>query len=121
DGWYEVVTGGYVCGKAVTPELRDPSVRLAPKQPNREAGMPYRYGVNLSDGTPLYRRVLAADDRKKYEKPPPETKTAGLEEPQKRGTESAVSAAREETSEANAKSERSGGDDEGEASERSDP
>jgi len=27
-------------------------VRLAPKQPATDAGMPYRYGVNVSDGTP---------------------------------------------------------------------
>jgi hypothetical protein len=80
DGWYELVHGGYVCGKAVTPELKNPRVRLAPKQPDRDAGMPYRYGVNLSDGTPLYRRVLAADDRKKYERPPEVAKPVSLGE-----------------------------------------
>jgi hypothetical protein len=67
EGWFELEVGGYVCGKAVTTELSSPRVRLAPKQPDHDAGMPYRYGVNLSDGTPLYRRVLATDDRKKYE------------------------------------------------------
>lgn len=67
DGWYELVTGGYVCGKAVTTDLTSPRVRLAPKQPDRDAGMPYRYGVNLVDGTPLYRRVLNTEDRKKFE------------------------------------------------------
>jgi hypothetical protein len=67
EGWFELEVGGYVCGKAVTTELTSPRVRLAPKQPDHDAGMPYRYGVNLSDGTPLYRRVLATDDRKKYE------------------------------------------------------
>lgn len=67
EGWYELVSGGFVCGKAVTPDLSSPRVRLAPKQPDTSAGMPYRYGVNLRDGTPLYRRVLSNDDRKKYE------------------------------------------------------
>jgi len=67
DGWYELETGGYVCGKASTFELTSPKIRLAPHQPDRTAGMPYRYGVNLTDGTPLYRRVLGAEDRKKYE------------------------------------------------------
>ena len=67
EGWYEVETAGYVCGKAVSAELTNPKVRLAPKQPDHDAGMPYRYGVNLQDGTPLYRRVLATEDRKKYE------------------------------------------------------
>src|SRR5205807_174995 len=67
DGWFELEAGGFVCGKAVTVELTSPKVRLAPKQPDHDAGMPYRYGINLSDGTPLYRRVLSIDDRKKYE------------------------------------------------------
>jgi lipoprotein-anchoring transpeptidase ErfK/SrfK len=31
--------------------------------------MPYRYGINVSDGTPLYRRVLKAEDRERYERP----------------------------------------------------
>ena len=78
EGWYEVETTGFVCGKAVSAELSNPRVRLAPKQPDQDAGLPYRYGVNLQDGTPLYRRVLGAEDRKKYEpwlvpaKPAPE-------------------------------------------------
>jgi lipoprotein-anchoring transpeptidase ErfK/SrfK len=69
EGWYELVTGGYVCGKHATIDLTNPRVRLAPKQPDRDAGMPYRYGINVSDGTPLYRRVLNSDDRQKYEHP----------------------------------------------------
>ena len=68
EGWYELVSiAGFVCGKAVTVETTSPKVRLAPKQPDGDAGMPYRYGVNVSDGTPLYRRVLPAEERKKYE------------------------------------------------------
>jgi lipoprotein-anchoring transpeptidase ErfK/SrfK len=67
EGWFELEVGGYVCGKAVTAELTSPKIRLAPKQPDHDAGMPYRYGVNLSDGTPLYRRVLPTEERKKYE------------------------------------------------------
>ena len=78
EGWYELKTGGYICGKHATIDLTNPRVRLAPKQPDRDAGMPYRYGINLSDGTPLYRRVLAAEDRQKYEhaaKPKPSATT----------------------------------------------
>lgn len=67
EGWYELEVGGFVCGKAVTVELTSPKVRLAPKQPDHDAGMPYRYGVNLTDGTPLYRKVLPVEERKKYE------------------------------------------------------
>lgn len=67
EGWYELESGGYVCSKAATTEVSNIRVRLAPKQPDRDAGLPYRYGVNLSDGTPLYRKALTTDERKKYE------------------------------------------------------
>lgn len=76
DGWFELVSGGFVCGKVATIDLTNPRVKLAPKQPDRDAGMPYRYGVNVVDGTPLYRRVLNADDRKKFEPHPTKTEEA---------------------------------------------
>jgi hypothetical protein len=79
DGWYELVSGGFVCGKAAVVDLTSPRVRLAPKQPDRASGMPYRYGLNVADGTPLYRRVLSADDRKKYEAPPARAKSTSDE------------------------------------------
>ena len=77
EGWFALVGGGYVCGKAATFVLTDGRVKLAPKQPDLDAGMPYRYGVSLGDETPLYRRVLSVEDRKKFEpwlipKPPEE-------------------------------------------------
>lgn len=102
DGWYALVTGGYVCGKAVTTELSNAKVRLAPRPPDRDAGMPYRYGVNLRAGTPLYRRVLSVDDRKKYEpelappKPSPEDSHASE-------GEGAASAAQDDDGEATPK------------------
>ncbi len=68
EGWRELEGGGWICGRAVTSDLKDPRVRLAPKPADRSAGMPYRYGVNVGDGTPLYRRVLSSADREKYEK-----------------------------------------------------
>ncbi len=67
EGWYELLGGGFVCGKAAIADLSSPRVRRAPRQPDRDSGLPYRYGVNVADGTPLYRRVLSAEDRKKYE------------------------------------------------------
>ena len=86
EGWFEVEVGGFVCGKAVSADLTNPRVRLAPKQPDHDAGMPYRYGVNLQDGTPLYRRVLSTEDRKKFEpwlvpaKPAPEEAASAAED-----------------------------------------
>lgn len=67
DGWYELVIGGYVCGRAVTTDLKHPRVRLAPSPPDLGAALPYKYGYNVTNGTPLYRRVLSMQDRKKYE------------------------------------------------------
>ena len=67
DGWYELVEGGYVCGKYATLDLKNPRVRLAPHPPNTAAALPYQYGYNVTNGTPLYRRVLSVEDRKKYE------------------------------------------------------
>jgi len=68
EGWFELANGaGWVCSKYATVDLASPRVRLAPHQPDRDAGMPYKYGVNAADGTPLYRRVLGAEDRKKFE------------------------------------------------------
>jgi lipoprotein-anchoring transpeptidase ErfK/SrfK len=94
EGWYELVEGGYVCGKYATFDLRDPRVRLAPQPPNLGASMPYKYGYATGNGTPVYRRVLSMEDRKKYEPwlapPPPappekdegdETDSAGLLDP----------------------------------------
>ncbi len=76
EGWYELLEGGgFICGKYATTDLKSPRVRLAPSPPNLDAGLPYRYGYNLTDGTPLYRRVLSLEDRRKYEPwlaPPPE-------------------------------------------------
>ncbi len=67
EGWYELVEGGYVCGKYATFDLKDPRVRLAPGPPSLDAPMPYKYGYATGHGTPVYRRVLSLEDRKKYE------------------------------------------------------
>jgi hypothetical protein len=68
EGWFELADdAGWVCSKYATVDLTSPRVRLAPHQPDRDAGMPYKYGINVGDGTPLYRRVLGAEDRRKFE------------------------------------------------------
>lgn len=87
DGWYELVSGGYVCGKAATIDLTNPRVKLAPKQPDLDAGMPYRYGINVSDGTAVYRRVLNAEDRRRYE---PHLAAAKAEEKESTETDPSV-------------------------------
>ncbi len=74
DGWLELVSGGFICGKNATLDPKNPRVRLAPHGPDLTKSLPYQYGVNTRNGTPLYRRVLSLEDRKKYEPwlvPPP--------------------------------------------------
>jgi len=80
EGWYELVAGGFVCGKYATLDLNHPKVRLAPHPPTVDGALPYVYGYNLTHGTPLYRTVPSKKDRLRFEpwlapkpkvKPPP--------------------------------------------------
>lgn len=82
-GWYELVTGGFVCSNSATKNLDNPNIERAPAQADRDAGLPYRYGKVVAAGTPLYRRVLSAKDREKYESwrpPTPKVADAGAGE-----------------------------------------
>jgi lipoprotein-anchoring transpeptidase ErfK/SrfK len=67
DGWYELLAGGFVCGKYTSPDPKAPSVRFAANPPNLAEAMPYKYGYAAVDKTPVYRRVLSLKDREKYE------------------------------------------------------
>jgi hypothetical protein len=98
DGWFELVQGGFVCGKNATLDPKNPRVRLAPHGPDVTKSLPYEYGVNLSNGTPLYRRVLSLDDRKKYEpwlaapRPPPAAADAGASDDDDEPTDAGAAA-----------------------------
>jgi hypothetical protein len=66
DGWYELVDGGFVCGKYATLDLDHPRFKLA-KAPDLDGPLPYVYGVNVANGTPLYRSVPSRQERLKLE------------------------------------------------------
>ncbi len=66
DGWYELLSGGFVCGKYVTLDLNHPRFKQG-KPPDLEGPLPYAYGVNLSNGTPLYRQVPSREQRQRSE------------------------------------------------------
>ena len=66
EGWYELLAGGFVCGKYVTLDLEHPRFKLA-KAPDLSGPIPYTYGVNVSNGTPLYRQVPSREERLKLE------------------------------------------------------
>lgn len=67
EGWYELVEGGWVCGKHVTLDADDPKLKWVPGAADRNAPLPYKYGVVLYDGTPMYKRALPLEKRQKYE------------------------------------------------------
>jgi hypothetical protein len=81
EGWYELLAGGFVCGKYVTLDLEHPRFKLA-KPPDLVGALPYTYGVNIANGTPLYRQVPSREERIKLEPwlRPKRAKTAGDED-----------------------------------------
>jgi hypothetical protein len=66
DGWFELVSGGFVCGKYATLDLEHPKLKLI-TSPDLEGPLPYAYGINVANGTPLYRQVPSRDARMKLE------------------------------------------------------
>jgi hypothetical protein len=68
EGWYELVTGGFVCGKYATIDLKAKELETAPHPPFAEGPLPYDYGLNLTNGAPLYRRRPLKKERKDLEK-----------------------------------------------------
>ncbi|HXN33254.1 MAG TPA: L,D-transpeptidase [Polyangiaceae bacterium] len=66
EGWYALLAGGFVCGKYATADLDHPKVRIA-QPPDTEGPLPYTYGVNLFNGTPLYRQLPSRAQRRKLE------------------------------------------------------
>ena len=66
EGWYELLAGGFVCGKYATIDLDHPRFKLA-KAPDLAGPLPYTYGVNMAHGTPLYRQVPSREERLKFE------------------------------------------------------
>ena len=76
EGWYELLpppgsppgtTGGFVCGKDATLDPDDKQLATAPHAPNMAGPLPYDYGLNLVDGSLLYRRPPLRRERKQYE------------------------------------------------------
>jgi hypothetical protein len=66
EGWYELLAGGFVCGKYATLDLDHPRFKLA-HAPDLEGPLPYDYGYNVANGTPLYRSVPSRAERLKIE------------------------------------------------------
>jgi lipoprotein-anchoring transpeptidase ErfK/SrfK len=65
EGWYELAEGGFVCGRFVT---QDEHADGMLKPPLDDGPLPYRYGLNLTNGAPLYREVPTKWQREQNEK-----------------------------------------------------
>jgi lipoprotein-anchoring transpeptidase ErfK/SrfK len=63
EGWYELVQGGFVCGKYASLDANHPRVKLAPHAPDMVSSLPYQYGYNVAHGTPLYRQIPSREER----------------------------------------------------------
>ncbi len=67
EGWYELVSGGFICGKYASLDMNHPRIKTGPHSPYMDQPLPYQYAYNIANGTPLYRTVPAQKDRSQYE------------------------------------------------------
>lgn len=67
EGWYELVSGGFVCGKHASIDPNHPKMKTAAHAPWMARALPYDYVYNVQNGTPLYRSVPSRADRLKFE------------------------------------------------------
>jgi hypothetical protein len=65
EGWYELAEGGFVCGQFVSQDANAPDML---KPPLDDGPLPYRYGLNLTNGAPLYRQIPTKWQREVNEK-----------------------------------------------------
>lgn len=66
-GWYKVVTGGYICSQVGTTDENHKDVKFRPAQPNLDEILPYKYARNSKNGTPLYRSIPSTKQSYLYE------------------------------------------------------
>jgi len=75
EGWFALAPeagaalgAGWICGKFATLDLESKELRDAPHPPYTDRPLPYDYGLNLTNGTPMYRRPPLRSERAVYEK-----------------------------------------------------
>jgi hypothetical protein len=68
EGWWELADGGFMCGKYATADLSDKELKKSPHPPYADRPLPYDYGMNLTNGAPLYRRPPLRRERAQLEK-----------------------------------------------------
>ncbi len=68
EGWFQLVDGGFVCGRFATTDFESKELKTFPHEPYADRPLPYDYGLNLTNGTPMYRRPPLRKERAIYEK-----------------------------------------------------
>ena len=70
EGWWELLEGGFICGKFVTDDPNHPELANGKGMhpPLDDGPLPYQYGLNLTNGAPLYRRVPSKKEKAETEK-----------------------------------------------------
>lgn len=68
EDWFELASGGFICGKYATSDANHPELKKVASPPNPDEPLPYHYGLNLSNGTPLYRRRPLRKERQEVER-----------------------------------------------------
>jgi hypothetical protein len=68
EGWFELLEGGFVCGRFATQDFDNKELKTTPHAPYAEGPLPYDYGLNLTNGAPMYRRPPLRRERATYEK-----------------------------------------------------
>jgi len=68
EGWWQLAEGGYLCSRHVTIDLDAKELKDSPHPPSVDRALPYDYGLNLTNGTPMYRRPPLRKERAIYEK-----------------------------------------------------
>ncbi len=67
-GWYGIRPKGYVCaGDHATIDMDDPIVKFATRRPDRNAPLPYAYGVAFNSLAPFYGRIPTMDEARRLE------------------------------------------------------
>jgi hypothetical protein len=68
-GFFEIVPEGYVCaGKTASTDPNHAMARAVVRRANRDAGLPYVYGIAPHGGTPLYARVPGPEQQARVER-----------------------------------------------------
>ncbi len=67
EGWYKVVSGGYICSMVGTTDENSRDVKFKPRQPNVDEILPYPYARNAHNGTPLYKSLPSRAQMLEYE------------------------------------------------------